>query len=51
MPPVVQRAVLEELRSWAQSVFGDLHREVSCEEAYVLQGVGLSPTGASSVIG
>ena len=51
VPPVVQRAVLDELRSWAQSVFGDLHREVSCEEAYVLQGVGLSPTGASSVIG
>jgi hypothetical protein len=44
VPPVVQRAILDELRSWAQSAFGDLHREVSCEEAYVLQGIGLRPT-------
>jgi ubiquinone/menaquinone biosynthesis C-methylase UbiE len=44
VPPVVQRTILDELRSWAQSTFGDLHREVSCEEAYVLQGVGLRPT-------
>jgi hypothetical protein len=44
MPVHVQRAILEELRRWAQAVFGDLHREVSCEEAYVLQGVGLPPT-------
>jgi ubiquinone/menaquinone biosynthesis C-methylase UbiE len=44
VPPVVQRAILDELRSWAQSSFGDLHREVSCEEAYVLQGVNLRPT-------
>ena len=46
VPPNVQRAILEELRSWAQAVFGDLHREVSCEEAYVLQGVGLGDHGA-----
>jgi hypothetical protein len=42
--PVVQRAILDELRSWAQSTFGDLNREVSCDEAYVLQGVNLRPT-------
>lgn len=44
VPAVVQRAIIEGLRSWAQSVFGDLHHEVSCEEAYVLQGVGLPPS-------
>jgi ubiquinone/menaquinone biosynthesis C-methylase UbiE len=44
MPAVIQRAILEELGRWAQSVFGDLHRQVSCEEAYVLQGVNLRPT-------
>ena len=44
MPAHVQCAILQELRSWAQAVFGDLHREVSCEESYVLQGVGLPPT-------
>jgi len=43
VPPVVQRSILDELRSWAQSTFGDLHRQVTCEEAYVLQGVGLRP--------
>jgi ubiquinone/menaquinone biosynthesis C-methylase UbiE len=42
--PVVQRAILDELRSWAQSTFGDLHCQVTCEEAYVLQGIGLRPT-------
>jgi ubiquinone/menaquinone biosynthesis C-methylase UbiE len=51
MPAVVQRAILEELRSWAESVFGDLHREVSCEEAYVLQGVGLGDHGARDEMG
>jgi ubiquinone/menaquinone biosynthesis C-methylase UbiE len=44
MPAVVQHAILEELRSWAQAVFGDLHREVTCDEAYVLQGVKLRPS-------
>ena len=44
VPAVVQRAILDELRSWAQSTFGDLHRQVTCEEAYVLQGIGLRPT-------
>jgi hypothetical protein len=39
----VQHSVLEELCSWAQSVFGDLQHEVTYEEAYVLQGVGLTP--------
>jgi hypothetical protein len=42
--PIVQRAILDELRSWAQSTFGDLNREVTCDEAYVLQGVNLRPT-------
>lgn len=42
--PVVQRAILDELRSWAHSTFGDLHRQVTCEEAYVLQGISLRPT-------
>jgi ubiquinone/menaquinone biosynthesis C-methylase UbiE len=42
--PAAKRAILDELRSWAQSTFGDLHREVTCEEAYVLQGVRLSST-------
>jgi hypothetical protein len=46
VPPDVQRAILEELRRWAQAVFGDLHHEVSCEEAYVLQGVRLGNRGA-----
>jgi ubiquinone/menaquinone biosynthesis C-methylase UbiE len=44
LSPMVKRTVLDELRSWAQSIFGDLHREVTCEEAYVLQGVRLRPT-------
>jgi ubiquinone/menaquinone biosynthesis C-methylase UbiE len=42
--PVVQRAILEELCVWAQSTFGDLKCEVTCDEAYVLQGVKLRPT-------
>ena len=51
VPSEVQRSILEELRGWAQSVFGDLHREVSCEEAYVLQGVGLGDHGARDEMG
>ena len=46
VPPVIQRAILDELRRWAQSVFGDLYGAVSCEEAYVLQGVGLGDHSA-----
>jgi ubiquinone/menaquinone biosynthesis C-methylase UbiE len=41
--PIVQRAILDELRSWAQSTFGDLNREVTCDEAYVLQTINLRP--------
>ena len=40
----VKRVILDELRIWAQSTFGDLHRQVPCEEAYVLRGVRLQPT-------
>jgi ubiquinone/menaquinone biosynthesis C-methylase UbiE len=51
VPPNVQHAILEELRSWAQVVFGDLHHEVSYEEAYVLLGVGLGNYGARNEMG
>jgi ubiquinone/menaquinone biosynthesis C-methylase UbiE len=42
--PFAQRAILDELRIWAQSTFGDLNREVTCDEAYVLQTINLRPT-------
>jgi hypothetical protein len=42
--PFVQGGILDELRSWAQSTFDDLNREVTCDETYVLQGVNLRPT-------
>jgi ubiquinone/menaquinone biosynthesis C-methylase UbiE len=42
--PFAQRAILDELRIWAQSTFGDLDRQVTYDEAYVLQGVNLRPT-------
>jgi ubiquinone/menaquinone biosynthesis C-methylase UbiE len=41
VPPDVQDAILDELARWARSTCGDLHRQVTCEETYVLQGVGL----------
>jgi ubiquinone/menaquinone biosynthesis C-methylase UbiE len=44
LSPVVKRTVLDDLRSWAQSTFGDLHHKVIYEEAYVLQGVRLQPS-------
>jgi hypothetical protein len=44
--PAVQRDILDELCQWAQASCGDLHREVSCEEAYGLQGVSLGDHGA-----
>jgi ubiquinone/menaquinone biosynthesis C-methylase UbiE len=40
-PPDVKRAILHELCRWATVTFGDMQREVTCEEAYVLQGVRL----------
>jgi hypothetical protein len=44
VPPVVKGAILDELRRWAHSTFGDLAREVTSEEAYVLQGIRLRPS-------
>jgi hypothetical protein len=43
--PCVQRAILDELRQWAQVTFGDLDREMTGEEAYVVQAVDLRPSG------
>lgn len=43
-PPEVKHAILQALCGWAEATFGDLHREVACEEVYVLQGVRLRPT-------
>jgi ubiquinone/menaquinone biosynthesis C-methylase UbiE len=37
----VKRDILAELRLRAQAIFGDLHREVACETAYVIQNVCL----------
>jgi ubiquinone/menaquinone biosynthesis C-methylase UbiE len=47
--PVVKRTILDALRRWAQATFGDVRREVICEEAYVLQGVRLRPTARGVV--
>jgi hypothetical protein len=44
VPPDVQDAILDKLARWARSACGDLHRQVTCEETYVLQGVDLSST-------
>jgi ubiquinone/menaquinone biosynthesis C-methylase UbiE len=41
IPTDVQRAILDELARWARSTCGDLHRQVTCDETYVLQGVSL----------
>ena len=40
-PPDVKRAILHDLCRWATVTFGDMQREVTSEEAYVLQGVRL----------
>ena len=40
-PPATKREILEELRSWAQEIFGGLDVEIASEEAYVLEGVRL----------
>jgi len=40
-PPDVKRAILHDLCRWATMTFGDMQREVTSEEAYVLQGVRL----------
>jgi ubiquinone/menaquinone biosynthesis C-methylase UbiE len=40
-PPDVKRAILYDLCRWATVTFGDMQREVTSEEAYVLQGVRL----------
>jgi ubiquinone/menaquinone biosynthesis C-methylase UbiE len=51
VPAVIKRAILDELRCWAQALFGDLDHEVSCEEAYVLQRVGLGGHRAGDDMG
>jgi ubiquinone/menaquinone biosynthesis C-methylase UbiE len=43
MSPDVQRSILAELCNWAESVFGDLRHQVTYEDAYVLQGISLTP--------
>lgn len=44
-PPGVKRAILHDLCRWATGNFGDLQREVTSEEAYMLQGVRLGSVG------
>jgi ubiquinone/menaquinone biosynthesis C-methylase UbiE len=44
VPCAAKRTILDELRCWARSTFGDLYHAVTCEEAYVLQRVRLPPT-------
>jgi ubiquinone/menaquinone biosynthesis C-methylase UbiE len=44
LPPVAKGAILDELRSWAHSTFGDLDRAVTSEEGYMLQGIHLRPS-------
>lgn len=44
-PPHVKRTILHDLCRWATMTFGDVQHQVTSEEAYVLQGVRLQPTG------
>lgn len=41
LPVETKQEILEELQSWAQTTFGELHTPVESEAAYVLQGVHL----------
>ena len=41
VPSETKDAILDELRRWAQTTFGDLRRTVASEETYVLQGIHL----------
>jgi hypothetical protein len=43
LPASEKSTILQMLYRWATRTFGDLHREVTSEETYVLQGVRLRP--------
>lgn len=43
LPTNIKQSVLEDLRHWAQTEFGDLSESIESEETYVLQGIRITP--------
>jgi len=46
LPADIKRSVLEQLRSWAGTEFGDLQKSVESAESYLLQGICIKPSTA-----